>query len=86
MREERWKIAEELAEQWASQCDRNAKEIQDCVEGWLKAPYSPENLTKASHVALTARVWKECARMLRQPRFMREEMESLKALSDKPTA
>lgn len=71
-------FAEEQNEQWARTFDKSAEAIEGCVAGWLTS-HDPESLFKAAQVATSARVWREAARALRQPKAIREERLSYEA-------
>ena len=67
---------EEWAESEATQFEKNATYIDDCIEGWLKNPKFHPNLQKAAEIAIKAETWREAARALRQPYYARIERHS----------
>ena len=68
---------EQWAEMEAIQFEKSAQYIQDCIAGWLKAGdrTSPEGFMKCAEIAWKVQFYKDAARQLRQPYYIRLEME-----------
>lgn len=69
---------EAWAEQEALQFEKSAEYLQKCIAGWIKMgdESGSDNFLKASEIALKVQFYKDAARQLRQPYYMRLEHES----------
>ncbi len=69
---------EQWAEQEAKQFEKSAEYLQECIAGWIKNgdKSGSDNFLKAAEIALKVQFYKDAARQLRQPYYMRLERES----------
>lgn len=78
MTDQRTLDREEWAEQEARQFEKNAEYLQECIAGWIKNgdKSGSDNFLKAYEIALKVQFYKDAARQLRHPHYMRLENES----------
>lgn len=68
---ERW------AEVEARQFEKNADYLVECLPGWLANSPNADSFQKCAEITIRIDAWKQAARSLRQPYYMRLERESL---------
>ena len=78
MTDQRTLDREEWAEQEAKQFEKSAEYLQECIAGWIKNGdrSGSDNFLKSAEIALKVQFYKDAARQLRQPYYMRLECES----------
>lgn len=78
MTDQRTLDREAWAEQEALKFEKSAEYLQGCISPWIKNgdESGSENFLKASEIALKVQFYRDAARQLRHPYYMRIEMES----------